>query len=588
MTLTRVNTYINIIRRGLLLFLLNGVGGSTNHIAARSTTGCESDSLWLRGIDPYYLQVFVGMNKSANENMPWSEMTKHPLSTGAFVGVGKEFTRLWGGRLGLGIDNNKSRNVPLCESSEAWNWNDAELFGDLTFDITDLFRTKTRTKTRTGYEEERVPKFNLKAFAGVGGLLTYSFPTDIPLSYTYQYSTKNQLCFGYRAGLTATYLVDSNLRLAAELSHTVVTDNFNGVKNSAQPNDHRTNLMIGIAYVMGQTHTRTWSTENIKYAKALQAVPTLSLIAPNREEEKLRHIDGTAYLDFPVSETTIYPNYRKNQEELNRIKATVDSALFDQSIQLLSINLHGYASPESPLSNNRRLATGRTAALANYLKNEYGFNDNNFITESTPEDWENLRIFIDQCDRLDDNRAPLKAERGKRISKVDKSVITHREELLRVIDNHMELDNKEEMLKRVGNGKPYKWLLENIYPGLRHTDYTIEYKVQDYQVKDAKRLIYTHPEALSVEEIYQLALTYPEKSDNRYDALVIAARQYPENKVANYNAAVACIQSKRLKSAKKYLEHAGNTPETEYLRVVIDAMEGRIDWVMSDGKVIKL
>lgn len=540
------------------------------------------DSLALKGVDAYYLQFYGGINKSANENMPWSEFTIHPMSFGAFAGLGKELSPLWGWRLALGIDNNKSRNVQECENDEPWDWNDVELFGDVTFDLSDAFRNRNK-------DREDVPKFNLKAFAGAGGLYTYAFPKDIYLSYTDPFSKKSQLCFGVRAGLTATYRIDSNLKVGVELSHTVATDNFNGVENSDFPWDMRTNLSIGITYMLREVvKTSRAVTTPVVYSRRLRELPDLPLLLPAIEEEKVRFIAGTAYLDFPVNETVIYPDYRKNKDELKRINASVDSALFDESIQILSISLHGYASPESPYSNNTRLATGRTAALVNYLKQSYQFEDGIFATQSTPEDWENLRAFVDVCDRLDPERAPLKAERGKRIDKVDKQVIGNREELLRVIDSDLNPDHKEEVLKKVGGGKPYRWLYENIYPGLRHTDYLIEYKVQKYEVKDAKRLIYTHPEALSVEEMYQVALSVPEGSEAWYDALVIAARQYPENETANYNAAVASIRTRRMKDAQKFLNRAGSSPETEYLRTVMDAVDGRISWVLENGKVVKL
>ena len=85
-----------------------------------------------------------------------------------------------------------------------------------------------------------------------------------------------------------------------------------------------------------------------------------------------------------------------------------------------------------------------------------------------------------------------------------------------------------------------------------------------------------------------MALSVPEGSEAWYDALVIAARQYPENETANYNAAVASIRTRRMKDAQKFLNRAGSSPETEYLRTVMDAVDGRISWVLENGKVVKL
>ena len=146
-------------------------------------------------------------------------------------------------------------------------------------------------------------------------------------------------------------------------------------------------------------------------------------------------------------------------------------------------------------------------------------------------------------------------------------------------------DEKEARLKQVGNGQPYRWLLQHVYPGLRHTDYIIEYVVRRYPVKEARRLIYTHPEALSVEEMYKVALSYGEGSDGWLDALMIAATEYPDNPSANLNAASACIRMQRLTDAKRLLGSVMPSREKQYLTDVIRAMEGSVKWKMENGKV---
>ena len=89
--------------------------------------------------DPLYMQLYGGINKSANENLPMSEFTAYPWSGGVFFGIGEELHPLWGWRAALRINHNKSRNVPACEASDTWGWNSVGLFADGTFDLTDAF-----------------------------------------------------------------------------------------------------------------------------------------------------------------------------------------------------------------------------------------------------------------------------------------------------------------------------------------------------------------------------------------------------------------------------------------------------------------
>lgn len=531
--------------------------------------------------DPLYFQLYGGINKSANENLPWSEFTRYPWSGGVFLGIGKEWRPLWGWRAAFRFNHNKSRNVPRCENSDVWGWHSLELFGDATFDLSDAFRKRKPRPQR--------PRFNLKLFAGVGGAYTFAFTEEVPLSYTVPYSKNSSVCFGFRAGLTATYALTERWHIGAELSQNFFIDRFNGVKDGS-PLDARTNLKVGFTYMLApRRKEQPAPVAPVVYDTRLRTIPALPLMMPKPETDKVRRLAGRAFLDFPVNETVIYPEYRRNPDELRRINNTIDSALFDKTIQVRSISLHGYASPESPYANNTRLAKGRTAALKGYIQNKYGLPAAVFQTDFTPEDWQNLRSFIANGDRRRvkgdiwyESASILETPAAPDI------VLRHREELLAIIDRVMEPDEKELLLKQVGGGEPYKWLLKHVYPGLRHTDYIIEYAVRDYSDADARKLIYTHPEALSHMEMYRVAQGYEKGSDDWRDALLIAAARFPEDPQANYNAACACVQARRLQDARKYLQKAGTGEQVQYLKNVIDAMEGKVKWTLGTDNYLEI
>ena len=527
--------------------------------------------------DPLYMQLYGGINKSANENLPMSEFTAYPWSGGVFFGIGEELHPLWGWRAAFRINHNKSRNVPACEASDTWGWNSVGLFADGTFDLTDAF---------TKSEERGVP-FNVKLFAGVGASYAYDYPEDVILSYAVPYSTGNRLIPAARAGVDVSYRIAANWRIGVELSHTVFTDKFNAVKTGA-PIDMRTNLNVGVTYLFGKREAPVVPVGPVIYDTRLRTVPWLPFLLPDAEQTKVRSIKGRAFLDFPVNETAIYPQYRRNPEELERMRATIDHALFDKSFQVLRVTLHGYASPESPYSNNTRLALGRTQSLKEYVCQHFQLCDSIVDTDYTPEDWDNLRAFIESRGNSRRVKGDIWYEHETVVETpaMPDYVLKHREELLAVIDSPMEPDEKEARLKYVGGGQPYRWLLQHVYPGLRHTDYVIEYVVKHYEVKDARRLIYTHPEALSVEEMYQVAKSYEEGTDGWLDALMAAAQQYPDDATANLNAASACVRTQRLTDAKRFLTKTGSSAEAIYLADVIRAMEGTVKWRMEDGKVI--
>ena len=529
--------------------------------------------------NPLYFQLYGGLNKSANENLPWTEFSSYPWSVGMFVGIGREVTPLLGWRAALRINHNKSRNVQECESKDVWGWNSTALFGDVTLDVSNILNRKKMARDADFINDS---KFNLKAFAGIGGSYTWGFD-EVPLSYSHAYSRSSKLIPALRAGVTATWKLNDQWRIGAELSQTLYEDHFNGVAYDV-PLDTRTNLKVGLTYYLIKKRKPV---KPVVRLNKLKECPPLPFIMPDPEETKLRQIAGHAFLDFPVNETVIYPDYRRNPEELARIKKSVDSALFDKTVVVTRITLHGYASPESPYSNNTRLAKGRTEALKNYLIRNYNFNTQVFQTNYTPEDWENLRGFL-----IDSKTRKVKGDfwyDNKNIvetPEVPDYVLEHRDEMLRIINRNMDPDAKEELLKKVGGGEPYRWLLEHVYPGLRHTDYIIEYKVRAFSVEKGRKLIYTHPEAMSMEEMYKVATSYNEGSDNWLDALLIAVEQFPDDETANLNAACGCVMTKRLVDAKKYLQKAGSTRQAKYVGNVIKAMEGSVNWKVQNGRVV--
>lgn len=539
----------------------------------------DSDSI-VSNKDPYYLQLYVGINKSANENLPWTEFSAYPWSTGVFFSLGREVSPLWGWRATLRINHNKSRNVQRCESDEVYGWNNWGVFGDATFDITDVFR-----KSELIHKDSlNMSRFNMKAFAGVGLANTWGFD-NVPLSYTHPYSRASRVVPAARIGLTATWKLSDRWRIGAELSQTLFGDHFNGVAYNT-PLDTRTNLKVGLTYLLIKKKRHILTKPVIRLNK-LRESPPLMLIMPDPEDDKRRQLEGHAFLDFPVNETVIYPDYRKNPDELAKIQKSIDSVMFDKSVTVTRITLHGYASPESPYSNNTRLAKGRTEALKSYLIRQYNFDSQVFKTDFTPEDWENLKGFL-----IDTNARKVKGsfwyenKDYTETPEVPDYVLEHRNELLRVIGRNIDPDAKEELLKRVGGGEPYRWLLEHVYPGLRHTDYIIEYKIRAFSVEKGRKIIYTHPEAMSLEEMYKVATSYKEGSDNWLDALLIAVEQYPDDETANLNAACGCVMTKRLVDAKKYLQKAGTSRHARYVDNVIKAMEGTVNWKLVNDRII--
>lgn len=280
--------------------------------------------------------------------------------------------------------------------------------------------------------------------------------------------------------------------------------------------------------------------------------PRLAYISPQAETRKTRALSGEAYLDFPVNKTVIYPEYRRNTAELAKIRATIDTIRTDKDFSITRISLKGYASPEGRYAANVRLSEGRTDALKDYLMSEYGFEASLFRTNAGAENWAGLRKYVAQ------------------------SGLADKEAILAIIDSEEEPDAKEQRIRRE-HAASYRTLLQDCYPALRRTDYTVDYVIRGFNVEEAKEVIKTRPQNLSLQEMFAVAQTYQPGSEEFNHVFDVAVRLYPADPIANLNAANALLERKEAAQALKFLDKAGDTPQADNARGVAMILLERYD-----------
>ena len=272
------------------------------------------------------------------------------------------------------------------------------------------------------------------------------------------------------------------------------------------------------------------------------ATPQCAYVAPVATAAKTYQIHGRAYIDFPVDRTELHPDYRNNPRELAKIVDTIDVVKRDTLVSITRIDIHGYASPESPYTHNAWLAQHRAATLKDYVRQLVSLDDSLFTVHYTPEDWEGLRRYI-----ADSN-------------------IDHRDSILALAsDESIDPDRRELMIK-TRYPEQYRMMLAAWYPALRHSDYTITCSVRPFTIDEARRVFKTRPQLLSANELYRLAQTCQPGSDEFCEIMETAVRLYPDDPVANLNAAVARINAGNAAAAKPYLDRAGDSAEARAAR----------------------
>ena len=152
--------------------------------------------------------------------------------------------------------------------------------------------------------------------------------------------------------------------------------------------------------------------------------------------------------------------------------------------------------------------------------------------------------------------------------------MTNREAILAIAENNkIEPDARNTRIQREFP-EQYAFLLATVYPGLRHSDYRIDYNIRSYStIEEILAVLNTAPQKLSLSEFYRAAATMEPGSDEYNEVFETAVRMYPNDPVANLNAANTAMAAGNYVAAKRYLDRAGDDPTAIYARGILAALQ---------------
>ena len=257
--------------------------------------------------------------------------------------------------------------------------------------------------------------------------------------------------------------------------------------------------------------------------------PHFAYVEPKVEVVKSREIQAECFLDFEVNKINIRPEYMNNPKELAKIRAMIDELKSDPSIKVNKLDIVGYASPEGSLANNKRLSEGRAMALRDYLASRYDFSRNQYYIIFGGENWDGLVKALDTID------------------------FEYKDEALNIINDIPVEKGREAKLMQLRGGVPYRYMLKYIFPSLRVAICKVNYEIKNFNLDEAKEIIKTRPQNLSLNEMFMVANSYPKGSQEFIDVFETAVRMYPKDEIASINAAAAALSRNDLVSAERYL-----------------------------------
>lgn len=165
----------------------------------------------------------------------------------------------------------------------------------------------------------------------------------------------------------------------------------------------------------------------------------------------VKHQDDSDYkIRYQINLAKLSSKLDGNSRELDGLNNFVDNLMQDTLMNVKSVEITGYSSPDGPVKFNETLAKNRAADFKNYVDKKYGFSKKYDVTvNSVAEDWEMCRALVAQ------------------------SAVPDKQAVLDILDGRQSPDAKELALKKMPAA--WEYMIRNILPPLRRVELTINY-----------------------------------------------------------------------------------------------------------------
>lgn len=256
----------------------------------------------------------------------------------------------------------------------------------------------------------------------------------------------------------------------------------------------------------------------------------LQYVTPEAEIPKRRSETFNARLNFRVAKYDLDRNFQNNAAILSEVDKIVREISNDGNLTIQEMSVVGFASPEGDYDKNFLLSKNRTNSFVNYLVSSHDIPRSMIRSDWKGEDWDGLK------------------------SSLMRSSLADRDVVIRIIDDNANISQRKRQLQSLNGGSTYRTLLNDYYPNLRRIEYSFSYIARQFDVAEAMEVIKVKPYHLSLNEMFLVAQEYESGSKEFEQTFRIAVGLFPENDVANLNAAVQDINMGALDRAIERLQ----------------------------------
>lgn len=277
------------------------------------------------------------------------------------------------------------------------------------------------------------------------------------------------------------------------------------------------------------------------------------LLPPADKSVKVREEKGSAYLCFVVNKWDILPDYMSNPTELQKIHNSVNVVKNDSNVTIRKMTIDGYASPEGGFAHNAKLSENRTNALKQYLQRTGIAKGIRMEASGKGENWDGLIKYLKKH-----------------------SNVPQHDKLLSIANSKSDPDEKERRMRKEAP-EGYAYVLKNVFPELRCTNYNVIYTVRPFTVEESEVVFETRPINLNLNEIYKLADKYADNQEKYYSIIRKAFLLYPNDSYINLTMAYLSIKKGEPDDAAEYLSKVKDCPEKTMDEGLVAYLKGDLD-----------
>ncbi len=280
------------------------------------------------------------------------------------------------------------------------------------------------------------------------------------------------------------------------------------------------------------------------------------VIVAKDEFQRVTEENFTAVINYDKGKSVVKSKELKD-EDIKAYEAFLSNAQTDAKVEIKSVNITGYASPEGEEDKNNTLSTDRansakesSVKIAKNAKNDTIQTDGMYNLKGSGEDYEGFKVALEKDTEMNED---------------DKNLV------LRVLETISNSADREQAMRDMG--KTFTYLDKNIFPSLRRAEIITVYDQTGYSDEELKELSVSNPDTLTIEELLFTA-TLTDDLNEQLRLYTLAENNYPEDYRGANNVGVILYKQNKVAEAKAKFEKANGIQDNPISKNNLGAIAG--------------